>query len=661
LVNWLKQLIKRKERRPAQIQAARHYDLQYNNYRAEGLGALAQGRVKEAIDALGRAVLFRSDDPVAHLDLGRALQLDGKTEAARQAYLRALNLNPNLSEAKNALLALPPLPPTRKDFHPEQRIKVDGQSMTFRVLEVRKGGFGAVYVVIDEEFKARWALKTFQARYLWNDEDRKRFEREALTWLMLDRHPNIVTAKRLMLIEGFPCVLLDYHPHNLAEYLQTGPLGTQLAMYFAFQFCDGMFYAHQKMGIVHRDIKPSNCLLTEEKVSGQDIPVLKVTDFGLARTFAEAQERSLGLSEFEPEVRSQFTTVLGTPQYMSPEQFRAGAVLDTRSDIYSFGIMFYEMLTRDLPPVGFLAYSHIAKRASSGDFPESLKQIILRCVQLDPRERPRDFGELRNQLDAAHEQLTGFAHLLDVNPKALEMDSDDWNDKAIGLKNLGYLEEACTCCVRALDLSPNDAAVWSNYGGAQAGLGRFSEALSCFEKALKIESSNAVLWANKGAALDALSRHDEARTCYERAIEIEPGYEVAWANLGANLTDAGYLESAVSCFDLSLKINRRDFEVWSNKAKILYRLGRYEEALVSCGEGLAIQPRHPGLWNTRACILLKLERLEDALLASNRGLEVDENDPYVWQTKGAILSHLEKPIEAEKCFERARELRNSSH
>jgi len=654
VVNWLKQLIKPKERQPAQIQAARHYELQYRNYRAEGLRALAEGRIKEAIDALGRAVLFRSNDPVAHLDLGRALQLDGKTEAARQAYLRALNLNPNLSEVKNALLALPPLPPTRKDFHAEQRIKVDGQSMRFRVLEVRRGGFGAVYVVIDEQFETRWALKTFQARYLWTDEDRKRFEREALTWLMLDRHPNIVSAKGLILIEGLPCLWLDYVPYNLAEFLRTGPLGTQLAMHYAFQFCDGMFYAHQKMGIVHRDIKPSNCLLTGEGC-------LKITDFGLARTFAEVQERSLGLSEFEPEIRSQFTTVAGTPQYMSPEQFRAGAVLDTRSDIYSFGIMFYEMLTRDLPPVGFLAHSHIAKRASSGDFPESLKQIILRCVQLDPRERPSDFGELRNQLDAAHEQMTGMPFPFEPNPKALEMDSTDWNDKAIGLKNLGYFEAACTCYMRALDLKPSDATVWSNYGGALIGLGRFNEALSCYEKGLMIDSSGSALWANKGYVLEALNRPDEARTCYERAIEIEPGNEMFWMNLGANLTDAGNLESAVSCFDLSLKINRRNFEVWSNKAMVLYQLGRYEEALVSCGEGLAIQPRHPVIWNTRANILLKLERLEDALLASNRGLEIDENDPYVWQTKGAILSRLEKPIEAEKCFERARVLRNSSH
>jgi len=643
--------MKPKERRDAQIRPALDYELQYRNLRAEGLRALAQGRAKEAIDALGRAALFQSNDPVAHFDLGRALQLDGKTEAARQAYLRALDLNANLSDVKTALLALPPLPPTRQDFHVGQRIKAQG--MAFRVLEVRKGGFGAVYVVIDEQSQARWALKTFQAKYLWSDEDRRRFEREALTWLMLERHPFIVTAKGLMLIEGLPCLWLEYLPYNLAQVIRKKPLDKELAMGFALQFCDGMFYAHQKMGIVHRDIKPSNCLLTE------NLGVLEVTDFGLARTFAESQERSLELSSIDPQVRSQFTTVAGTPQYMSPEQFRAGAVLDTRSDIYSFGVMFYEMLTKDLPPVGFLAHSHIEKCPASQNVPACLKEIILQCVQPDPRNRPKDFGELHNQLDAAVERLTGAPYPWRPIQEALEMDSSDWNDKGIGLANLGYLEEACTCGMRAVELSPNDATAWLNYGGTLWRLGRFNEALVCFEKGLKIDSSKPELWANKGLVLESLRRADEARVCYQRALEIDPQNDDLWMNLGANFADANDFENALICSSRSLEINPKNFEARSNEAKGLHTLGRYEEALASCDEGLAIQPRHPGLWNTRACVLLKLERFEEALLASNRGLEIEQNVASIWQTKGAILSHLEKPAEAEMCLERARVLRNS--
>ncbi len=648
--NWFRNLVRKRAARwagrptGAGAPLGKTYKDEYRRYREKGLCELADGKVTDAIDALGRAALFRPDDPAAHFDFGRALELAGKTEAARQAYLRALDLNPNLSEVKNALLTLPPLPPTREDFHVGQRLKADKPSMTFTVLEVRKGGFGTVYVVIEEEFKARWALKTFQARYLWSDEDRKRFEREALTWLMLDRHPNIVTAKALMLVEGFPCLWLDYAPYNLAQVIQRRPLSTELALSFALQFCDGMSYAHQKMGIVHRDIKPSNCLLTGAYIENysQALPTLKVTDFGLARTFAEFQERSLGLSQLQPEIRSQFTTVAGTPQYMSPEQFSAGAMLDTQSDIYSFGVMFYEMLTKDLPPVGFLAHSHIAKCRASKNVPASLKKIILQCVQLDPRDRPSDFGELRNQLDAAHKQITGGPYPWGPNPKALEMNSSDWNDKGIGLRNLGHLEAACTCHMRAVELSPNDAVAWGNYGGSLYALGRFNNALSCFEHGLKIDSSEPNLWSNKGLVLEALNRPDEARTCYERALEIDPRNDGLWMNFAAHFADAGDLESAVNCYDRCLEINRRSFEIWSNKAIALYKLGRYEEALASCGEGIAINPRHHTLWHTRSIVFKRLGRFEEALIACNRGLEINESDPYLQKAQIALISNISK-------------------
>lgn len=634
MINWLKQLIKPRERRAPH--SVLDYDQEYRRYRAQGLEALAGGKSKGAINALGRAVQFRPNDPVACFDLGRALQLGGKTEAARQAYLRALGLNPNLPNLKNALLALPPLPPTREDFHAGQQIKDQVSSLTFRVLEVRKGGFGAVYVVTDEESGTRWALKTFQAKYLWTDEDRKRFEREALTWLMLDRHPNVVNARSLMLIEGFPCLWLDYLPFNLAQGLQKNPLPVELAIGYGLQFCDGMFYAHQKMGIVHRDIKPSNCLLTE------DLRVLKVTDFGLARSFAEAQEMSLDLSSLDPEIRSQLTCVAGTPLYMSPEQFRTGAALDTRSDIYSFGVMLYEMLTKDLPPVGFLAHSHITKSPIFSNVPDCLKRIILRCVQLDPSERPSDFGELRNELDAAHKLLTGMRFPFTPNPEVLEMDFSDWNDKAVGLQGLGHLEAACACYMRAIELNPGDSSIWGNYGGCLATSGRFSEALSCFDKGLDIDRSKPSLWCNKAYTLEALHRPEEARVCYQQALEIEPRNDVVWMNMGMCLADAGQREAALNCCDRSLEINQKNFKAWSNKANLLQLLGRYDEALLSCREGLKINPRYHPLWGIQSIAFMKLRRFEEALVACNRGLEIDANDPKLHKAKASILSAIAK-------------------
>jgi serine/threonine protein kinase len=177
---------------------------------------------------------------------------------------------------------------------------------TYEVLEVKKGGFGAVYIVRKEDSGELYAPKTFQARYLWSDEDRERFEREAITWVMLDHHPNIVTARWVERIEGSPCLVLEYvHGGDLAQLLQKGSLPVERALELALQFCDGMAYAHHKLGIVRRDVKPSNCLLAKNGP-------LKVTDFGLARTFGQAQEEALGLSGLGLGVKTQYTMPLGT-------------------------------------------------------------------------------------------------------------------------------------------------------------------------------------------------------------------------------------------------------------------------------------------------------------------------------------------------------------
>ncbi len=191
------------------------YEAEYQGYRDKGLRALAQSKLADAIEALGRAALFHPNDSEAHFNLGQALQSAGKIEAARQAYVRALNVNPASSEVRRVLLSLPPLPPGRNEFPINQLVHAPELELAFWVLEVKKGGFGAVYVV--EEWPGglpafnehgqfvdadRSALKTLQARFLWSDEDRERFERECLHWIMLDRHPNIIQARAVVEVEG---------------------------------------------------------------------------------------------------------------------------------------------------------------------------------------------------------------------------------------------------------------------------------------------------------------------------------------------------------------------------------------------------------------------------------------------------------------------------
>jgi serine/threonine protein kinase len=640
-LGWLRNLVRRgKAYFPdghARTPSGVDYEAEYRKYREKGLRALAQKRISEAIEALGHAALFHANDPEAHFGLGRAFVLAGKIEAARQSYLRALNLNPGLPEVRAALLALPPIPPGRDEFQLNQLLQLPELQSWFFVEEVKKGGFGAVYIVEDcRTPHERSAFKTFQASYLWSDEDRKRFDREAVNWIMLDRHPNIVSAQALFVIEGFPCLWLEYLPHNLADLLQAGPLSPQSALDLSFQFCDGMSYAWKKLRLVHRDIKPSNCLLTE------DARTLKIADWGLSRTFADIGEKSLELSGLNPEIRSQFTSVAGTPQYMAPEQFQLGAALDTRTDIHAFGVLLYQMLTRDLPPIGNLAFAHITHCAAAREIPDKLKRIILRCVHPNPQERPADFRELRHMLEAVYCELTGAS--VPPEAKPVQMTVANWSDKGVALDNLGYLKEASVCYERAVGISPDQAIIWMNYASVLHALGRLDEALACVDRGLAIDSSVPGLWKNKEAILKSMNRPVEARTCLERVLELQSsdGSSFAMCDSAITLYNDGDFESALKCCDAGLASNRRYADLWFGKALILVQMGKCQEALACSKEGLAVEPRNHKLWSIQAGALRNLGRLEEALLACDRGLEIKPDHVELWYSKAFVLLRLQQ-------------------
>ncbi|MBI3670180.1 MAG: tetratricopeptide repeat protein [Acidobacteria bacterium] len=629
------------------------------------MSALAASRHTEAIEALGRAALFHPNDAEAHFNFGHALQTAGKIEAARQAYIRALNLDPQSSKVRRVLLSLPPLPPGRDEFRINELVHAPDLELAFWVLDVKKGGFGAIYVVEEwpgglpaiteggESDGEPSALKALQARYLWSDEDRGRFERECLHWIMLDRHPNVVQARALIVVEGFPCLWLEYCPHNLGDLLRSGPLSVDSALHLSFQFCDGMLHAHRKLGLIHRDVKPWNCLLTADKRT------LKISDWGLSRIFSEVGDKALDLAGLSPEIDSQLTGVAGTPQYMAPEQFHIAAGLDTRTDIYSFGIMLYEMLTKDLPPVGYMAYSHVTHSNIAGGIPINLRRIILRCVHPNPDERPRDFREVRNLLETVYSQLTGSSAPAEAKP--LEMTVGDWNDKGLALSRMGYPTEACGCFERALSISPSEATVLVNYSAELCRLGRLDEALARIDSGLQIDPDNSALWKNKAIIFQKLDRTEQADACIERFLDLQARWPSGYYHLRemAIVCDQrGKFELALKSCDAALQLNQRDADVWCHKAIILFKLGRYEEALECCGQGLAIEPRGHELWNTQACALLNLRRFEEALIACDRGLEIEPSDAKLWENKGSVLRALNKALEAEKCFNHAKALKH---
>ncbi len=676
-----------------------NYQDWFRERREAGLRALAAGQTDVAIKALRQAVdLLRQAIKVsgsirppqpelaeAYLDLGRAFERAHKIEAARRSYQEASNLNPAsrvAQTAASAMDALPPPPPSCDDFEPRQTLRSHVTDNTYTVLSVTGGAYGSVYIVQDERDGETYALKTFQAGYLWKDQDRERFRREAATWLLLDHHPHIVSALWTEQIEGFPCLVLEYvDGGTLKDRLGGEALPLPQALRLAMQFCDAMAYASRKLGIVHRDIKPENCLLT---ASG----TLKVTDFGLARAFGKATEGGHGLSELGSDGRPAYTMPLGTWPYIAPEQDRYEALLDARADIHAFGVMLYEMLTGALPrPKADLRLA-LRRGVDNYNLPRSVGKLILRCIQLNPDRRPPHFDNVRAALASAYRENTGLPPPPPESPTPLAV--EDWQNKAVGLQIIELNEEALFCYDSALQLTrynpflwkgrsaalyslrrypealaaaeqglalaPRDSGLWNNKGLAKFGLNDLRGAVVCYNEALKLKPHDPDVLGNKGKALHAQSKLKEAIACYDEGLIAAPRHVGLLEKKGLVLLKLINYEAALECFERGLRYAPREYGLWKGMAVALHNLGDYGQALNACEHGIEINPYDPEMYGIEARTLLKLGRVKEALACFDEGLQVSLDSGDLLKGKGAALYLLQRADEAIECFEHALEI-----
>ncbi len=382
-----------------------------------------------------------------------------------------------------------------------------------------KGGFGVVYLALNRDSRETCALKTFRDELLADASARAAFKNEVQLWQSLGDHPFIVAVRWVAEIYGRLFVQMDYIAPDssgcvsLADRLvrSGGKADVNTSLEWAIQFCAGMEHA-KACGIrCHRDIKPANILITKKGI-------LKISDFGLAVAAEIALRESkkwnaqfvsgigrdgIGISF----VRSDGKIRCGTPGYMPPEVYRFEEAT-IRSDVYSFGLVLWQMATGSSTPpfsppwqddmeqyLKVIYDQQMAGRVPSLTGP--LSPVIACCLEPQPSARYQSFQELRQDLEQIWTSKTGKRFKLSIKQ----------NEKATS---------------------------WSNKGGALFALGKFSEAIECFDKAIAIDPRNANSWNGKGVALYSIGQHAKAIECFDKALTIEPKNNMPWENKGNN-------------------------------------------------------------------------------------------------------------------------------
>lgn len=263
------------------------------------------------------------------------------------------------------------------------------------IKKLGEGAMGIVYMAHDPKIDRPVAIKAISLDALSDDQKqdyRSRLEHEAKAAGRLT-HPNIVTIFDVGEHDGNAYIAMEFlEGRELASLLENGPLPVDRALDIAIQVASGLSFA-ERHHIVHRDIKPSNIMVLE----GNQV---KVVDFGIAKMPVSLAKTQAG-------------KVIGSPLYMSPEQI-SGKSVTAQSDIYSLGVVLYQMLTGQLPlnaddfvSMAYKVVNEIPERPSKVDYkvPDMLDPIVMKCLEKDPQNRHHSPNELLNELHTCRQLL----------------------------------------------------------------------------------------------------------------------------------------------------------------------------------------------------------------------------------------------------------------
>lgn len=527
------------------------------------------------------------------------------------------------------------------------------------VQEAILGSTSEVYLCAVPAMGIGMALKTFQPQYLSNPVMWERLRAEALVWHELGEHPHIIPCLGFESFRNGPdrrpflCMPwykpVDGRELSLRSWLQSGPLPTRQALKFGIHICRGLAHAQEcRPGLVHRDLKPENVLIT----AGQ---IAKITDFGLA-LIGDALAEAFPARLTDHSLPGASATVIGTPAYMAPEQWRKEEV-DPRTDIYALGCLLFEMLTGSTPfriaaddfcePEEALArWRHVhctespASLPSVDNLPHTLNVALAQCLAKSPGERYASAAQLLTDLTAIYRDCYGVDLEVVEEPVMPAAFRELLRGKTYS--DLHRYDEALEHLSAAIALGHHHPVLFTQRGKILYQLGRLNEALHDYESALAANKDSAQSWINRGLAHFRMGTFEQAFADYSMAIQLDPSFAEAYNCRGLLYFNRGQYLEALDDVEEALRLNPYFEHAYTTRARIQNEIFEIDQALASCDKALSINATYGPAYVARGDALWRVQRHGEALGWIEFGIQLGETSEEALLLRQSIIGMLDE-------------------
>ena len=450
-------------------------------------------------------------------------------------------------------------------------------------------GMGKVMLCKDKRNGLYYAVKTFKSGAV----NRDLFLKEAAFCLTLNPHPNTVNTVTVFDDGNYIFLLMEFIgrtpqnpsdkavPYTLDKFFKK--LNTQTALKYAVEICRGMEYLSSVNGFIsHNDIKPQNIFITQEGHA-------KIGDFGL---------------------QSLKTGKGGTLGYRPPEFF-TNKPHDIRSDIYSFGIVLYQMFNAGAFPFKDNTFPKQNRQGHKLLDGKKIRQsycggIINKCLRQKPENRYQNFTDLAAALSPLCKTVQ--------QPAAMPVrTAEDYFYKARGFYILGDYKKALPLFDRAIKIYKRFSEAYNGRGSTMEHLGRYKQAFKDYSKAIKYNPDFDAAYNNRGDLKRKFKLYDEALKDLNTAIKLNKDNAIYYNNRGTLKDDLGLYKQAVKDYKKAIKLSRGYLSPVFNCGNTKYRMGLYRSALIYFNRAIKLNPAYAYAYNNRALTYQKLNKPHKAL------------------------------------------------